>query len=90
MPTNFFRPPHLPGIVQAQDDWYLQLGAPDESANNRRLFDPASKVLVGLLSFLTFVILYSPLIPISLYVSIDMIKYFQVGSESAHARALGP
>jgi magnesium-transporting ATPase (P-type) len=42
------------------------------------LFDPASPVLVGMLNFLTLITLYSTLIPISLYVSIELIKYFQV------------
>jgi hypothetical protein len=37
-------------------------------------------MIVGLLSFLTAVTLYSSLIPISLYVSIELIKYFQVAS----------
>lgn len=41
------------------------------------LFDPAHPVTVGLLNFMTFIILYSTLIPISLYVSIEVIKYFQ-------------
>lgn len=41
------------------------------------LFDPAHPATVGLLNFMTFVILYSTLIPISLYVSIELIKFFQ-------------
>ena len=60
-----------------QAHWYLELGAPYEPSKSRMLFDPAHPVTVGLLSFMTYVILYSTLIPISLYVSIELIKFFQ-------------
>ena len=63
--------------VLAQAHWYLELSAPFEPKNSKMLFDPAAPVTVGLLNFMTFVILYSTLIPISLYVSIELIKFFQ-------------
>ena len=60
-----------------QAHWYLKLGAPFEPSKSKMLFDPAHPATVGLLNFTTFVILYSTLIPISLYVSIELIKFFQ-------------
>lgn len=60
-----------------QAHWYLDLGNPEEPAATRALFDPAARPLVGALDFLTALTLYSTLIPISLYVSIEIIKYFQ-------------
>ncbi len=68
---------------RAQEHWYLDLGNPRESAATRAQFDPAARPLVGALDFLTALTLYSTLIPISLYVSIEIIKYFQV----SHIRA---
>ncbi len=65
--------------ARAQEHWYLDLGNPRESAATRAQFDPAARPLVGALDFLTALTLYSTLIPISLYVSIEIIKYFQVG-----------
>ena len=58
--------------------WYLDLGNPAEPASTRMLFNPASRLTVGILNFFTLLTLYSTLIPISLYVSIEIIKYFQV------------
>ncbi|KAK9812802.1 hypothetical protein WJX72_004072 [[Myrmecia] bisecta] len=57
--------------------WYLNLGVTSEPSRTRPLFDPGHPVLVGALNFLTLITLYSTLIPISLYVSIEIIKYFQ-------------
>eukprot|EP00271_Cylindrocystis_brebissonii_P018675 TRINITY_DN5406_c0_g1_i1.p1 TRINITY_DN5406_c0_g1~~TRINITY_DN5406_c0_g1_i1.p1 ORF type:complete len:1348 (-),score=328.40 TRINITY_DN5406_c0_g1_i1:1253-5296(-) len=53
--------------------WYLQL----EDVKNEPQFDPASPTVVGLLAMLTLLTLYSTIIPISLYVSIEMIKFIQ-------------
>ena len=63
-----------------QKYWYLQLGVSTEAASTRVLFDPKHRVVVGLLIFLTAVTLYSSVIPISLYVSIELIKYFQASN----------
>lgn len=52
--------------------WYLDL------ANNPKFFDPDSKAEVGLVNFVTLFILYSTFIPISLYVSLEMIKFISV------------
>jgi hypothetical protein len=54
------------------------MGEGKESNIERLLFDPDNRPVVGLLDFLTLFILYSSLIPISLYVSIEIIKFFQV------------
>lgn len=64
-------------VLCAQRHWYLRMGAGSESAISRLLFDPDSRAIVGILDFLTLFILYSSLIPISLYVSIEIIKFFQ-------------
>ena len=61
-----------------QQHWYLRMGEGKESNIERLLFDPDNRPVVGLLDFLTLFILYSSLIPISLYVSIEIIKFFQV------------
>ena len=60
-----------------QNYWYLDLGVASEAATSRLLFDPSHRWIVGLLNFLTLVTLYSTVIPISLYVSIELVKYFQ-------------
>nr|GEX60240.1 phospholipid-transporting ATPase 3 [Tanacetum cinerariifolium] len=53
--------------------YYLQLGVNVESEQ----FNPANRLLVFVLSIFTLITLYSPIIPISLYVSIEMIKFIQ-------------
>lgn len=53
--------------------WYLQL---DLTAGEPQ-FDPGNRLVVGLLSIFTLLTLYSTIIPISLYVSIEMIKFIQ-------------
>lgn len=76
-----------------QKYWYLRLAVPSEAASTRLLFDPRHRAVVGLLNFLTAVTLYSSLIPISLYVSIELIKYFQVTHAypaSRHTALLAP
>lgn len=61
------------GIFINRDYWYLSLTADVEDQ-----FNPGNRFLVAALTFLTFVTLFSPIIPISLYVSIEMIKFIQV------------
>ncbi|XP_076889767.1 phospholipid-transporting ATPase 3-like [Bidens hawaiensis] len=53
--------------------YYLQLGDNEESEQ----FNPGNRPLVFVLSIFTLITLYSPIIPISLYVSIEMIKFIQ-------------
>lgn len=58
--------------------WYLALGERGEKSSTRALFDvAANRVLVAGMTFLTSVALYSSLIPISLYVTIEVVKYAQ-------------
>ncbi|XP_057812071.1 probable phospholipid-transporting ATPase 4 [Salvia miltiorrhiza] len=52
--------------------WYLQLHASDDS-----LFDPNNPTLSGFLQFVKALMLYGYLIPISLYVSIEVVKVLQ-------------
>lgn len=40
-------------------------------------FDPDGRFVVAILTFFTLITLYSPIIPISLYVSVEMIKFIQ-------------
>ncbi|KAK4399758.1 Phospholipid-transporting ATPase 3 [Sesamum angolense] len=44
---------------------------------SEKQFDPDNRVVVGILTFFTLITLYSPIIPISLYVSVEMIKFIQ-------------
>lgn len=73
--------------------WYLR---PDDSTV---LFNPKKAPLAGFLHFLTAIMLYSYLIPISLYVSIEIVKvlqslfinrdiemYYEEADKPAHAR----
>ncbi|KAK1425808.1 hypothetical protein QVD17_21169 [Tagetes erecta] len=53
--------------------YYLQLGINVEADQ----FNPGNRPLVFVLSIFTLITLYSPIIPISLYVSIEMIKFIQ-------------
>ncbi|XP_051144510.1 putative phospholipid-transporting ATPase 9 [Andrographis paniculata] len=87
------------GIVTKEDldvghrRWYLR---PD---NTRRYFDPSNAPAAAVLHFLTALLLYSYLIPISLYVSIEIVKvlqsifinqdvnmYYEEADKPAHAR----
>ena len=52
--------------------WYLAL---DEDPG---FFDPDDKAVTGMVNFVTLFILYSTFIPISLYVSMEMIKFISV------------
>ncbi|XP_073020331.1 phospholipid-transporting ATPase 3-like isoform X1 [Primulina eburnea] len=45
--------------------------------SSQRQFDPSNKFVVAVLTFFTLITLYSPIIPISLYVSVEMIKFIQ-------------
>eukprot|EP00873_Tetraselmis_striata_P034770 jgi/Tetstr1/455034/TSEL_041890.t1 len=60
--------------------WYLDLAAEGEASSSRAMFDPDNRGTVGLLAFMTLLTLYSSIIPISLYVSIEIIKYVQAGT----------
>ncbi|KAJ9563811.1 hypothetical protein OSB04_008971 [Centaurea solstitialis] len=53
--------------------YYLQLLINVDSEQ----FNPRNRVMVFFLSIFTLITLYSPIIPISLYVSIEMIKFIQ-------------
>lgn len=53
-----------------------------EAAMFHAQFDIDRRALSGALNFLTMVTLYSTLIPISLYVSIEVVKYIQVSRHS--------
>lgn len=54
---------------------YHYLGLVGDGVDSQ--FNPKSKFVVALLTFLTLITLYSTIIPISLYVSIEMIKFIQ-------------
>ncbi|KAK9844803.1 hypothetical protein WJX74_007043 [Apatococcus lobatus] len=56
---------------QGRSMWYLR------PENTERAYDAAHPVIVGVYSFITSFMLYSYLIPISLYVSLEMVKVFQ-------------
>ncbi|KAK3027872.1 hypothetical protein RJ639_041506 [Escallonia herrerae] len=56
-------------------DYYLQLGKKDST--NTPQFDPNNRFAVFALGIFTLITLYSPIIPISLYVSVEMIKFIQ-------------
>jgi magnesium-transporting ATPase (P-type) len=58
--------------------WYL---APDNAPN---AFNPSKAVLSGVYAFVTSFVLYGYLIPISLYVSLEMVKVVQVGCSEYH------
>ena len=57
--------------------WYL---APENAPN---AFNPSKTVLSGVYAFVTSFVLYGYLIPISLYVSLEMVKVVQVGLRRA-------
>ena len=56
-------------VAMDKSHWYLQLDEADA------LFDPEGLPLVGVLNFLTLLTLFSTLIPISLYVTVEVIKF---------------
>ncbi|EPS65246.1 hypothetical protein M569_09532, partial [Genlisea aurea] len=59
------------GIFINEKYYYLHF---DKS---EKQFDPSNRFVVAILTFFTLVTLYSPIIPISLYVSVEMIKFIQ-------------
>lgn len=69
--------------VCVQRIWYLRLDDMTEPPLFHSQFDIEKRWLTGALNFLTMVTLYSTLIPISLYVSIEIVKYIQVGLSAA-------
>ncbi|KAG5522348.1 hypothetical protein RHGRI_034508 [Rhododendron griersonianum] len=61
------------GLFLKPKYFYLGLHGPDLSAD----MNPSNRFLVGLLNMFTLITLYSPIIPISLYVSVEMVKFIQ-------------
>ncbi|GFP80055.1 phospholipid-transporting ATPase 3 [Phtheirospermum japonicum] len=59
------------GIFIDRKYYYLRF---DKS---EKQFDPDNRFVVAVLTFFTLITLYSPIIPISLYVSVEMIKFIQ-------------
>jgi len=63
----------------AETHWYLQLlvekswNAPDD----QNVWDGSNPLLVGGLNFVTLLVLWQTIIPISLYVSVEIVKMFQ-------------
>ena len=55
----------------SHNHWYLEVDLQDIT------FNPDNKVMVGVVSFFTSYVLYGYLIPISLYVSLEIVKVFQ-------------
>lgn len=68
---------------KGDDMWYLE---PDEADED---FDPSRPGLIILTSLITSFILYGYLIPISLYVSLEIVKVLQVMIMIAHVVTLG-
>ncbi|KAG0584958.1 hypothetical protein M758_3G246700 [Ceratodon purpureus] len=61
------------GVFISTQYWYLGLTLPGIEGQ----YDPGKKFVVAILTFFTLVTLYANIIPISLYVSIEMIKFIQ-------------
>jgi len=61
------------GVFISTQYWYLGLTLP----GTEQQYNPNNKFLVSVLTFFTLVTLYANIIPISLYVSIEMIKFIQ-------------
>ncbi|XP_075494950.1 phospholipid-transporting ATPase 3-like isoform X1 [Primulina tabacum] len=59
------------GVFIDQKYYYLRFDSSEKQ------FDPGNKFVVAVLTFFTLITLYSPIIPISLYVSVEMIKFIQ-------------
>ncbi|KAK4263362.1 hypothetical protein QN277_028784 [Acacia crassicarpa] len=62
------------GIFVSNKYFYLRPNAGDEGSGQ---FNPGNRLLVITLTMFTLITLYSSIIPISLYVSIEMIKFIQ-------------
>ncbi|CAG9465195.1 unnamed protein product [Pedinophyceae sp. YPF-701] len=63
--------------TRGAEHWYLDLASDQLDAIDKVLFDPGNAAAAGLINFFTLLALFSTLIPISLYVSIEVIKYCQ-------------
>ena len=72
----------------ASRPWYLALGDPAEPRRSGALFDPAARAVAAAATFATAVALYSTLIPISLYVSIEVVKMAQAAVFMARDAAM--
>ncbi|KAL8532568.1 hypothetical protein ACS0TY_008962 [Phlomoides rotata] len=59
------------GIFISRKYYYLRFDNTDAQS------DPDNRFVVAILTFFTLITLYSPIIPISLYVSVEMIKFIQ-------------
>jgi phospholipid-transporting ATPase len=62
----------LVGVVQGKRRYYLQFESYDKNGANH-----SNGILYTLLSFVTFWILYSYLVPISLFVTLEIVKFWQ-------------
>nr|XP_016433591.1 PREDICTED: phospholipid-transporting ATPase 3-like [Nicotiana tabacum] len=62
------------GIFINEKYYYLQFGS---SKNSDPQSNPDNRFVVAVLTMFTLITLYSPIIPISLYVSVEMIKFIQ-------------
>ncbi|KAH7856369.1 hypothetical protein Vadar_000649 [Vaccinium darrowii] len=61
------------GIFLNSKYYFLGLHGPGLAAEN----NPNNRFVVGILNMFTLITLYSPIIPISLYVSVEMVKFIQ-------------
>ncbi|KAL6983575.1 Phospholipid-transporting ATPase 3 [Sarracenia purpurea var. burkii] len=61
------------GVFLNRKYYFLGLRGPNLSAD----MNPSNRLVVALLNMFTLITLYSPIIPISLYVSVEMIKFVQ-------------
>lgn len=61
------------GVFLDRKYWFLGLRGPNLPVE----LNPSNPFLVALLNVFTLITLYSPIIPISLYVSVEMIKFIQ-------------
>ncbi|GAA0155851.1 primary active transporter [Lithospermum erythrorhizon] len=65
------------GIFINKKYYYLRFDSTKGSDIAELQFNPGNRFTVAALTMFTLITLYSPIIPISLYVSIEMIKFFQ-------------
>ncbi|KAM1082447.1 hypothetical protein ACFX2I_021004 [Malus domestica] len=65
------------GVFINDKYYYLGLRGKKNAGSSYSSFDPNNRFLVILLTMFTLITLYSTIIPISLYVSIEMIKFIQ-------------
>ncbi|KAL7110245.1 hypothetical protein ACP275_05G012600 [Erythranthe tilingii] len=62
------------GIFINPKYYYLRF---ENTSRTEKQFNPDNRFVVAILTFFTLITLYSPIIPISLYVSVEMIKFIQ-------------